>query len=147
MNYQQSSNFPIMLSFDGGATFKELVCVIDYTAPLTLSTTDTDTLSCGRLVGVGAVAFDFNGEGVTDLEPDADQVSLVDLESQIIAHATGAGPIIARVAYPGSGSSGALYFKQGYVFVVTATKKASANDLIKFDFELKGQGIPDIIAP
>lgn len=143
MTELQSSNLPIQLSFDGGATFKDLVCTTNYSSDLSLGTTETETLTCGTLIGVGAPKFDFTGEAVTDLEPLASQVSLVDMETQLLAGTK----IIARIASPSSGSAGALYFKQGYVYVTKAALKASPNDLIKFDFELKGVGIPDIVAP
>jgi hypothetical protein len=143
MNYLQSSNFPIQLSFDGGATFKELTCITNWGSDLSLGTTETETLKCGTLLGTGSPKFDWTGEGVTDFVPDAQQVSLKDLEIALLA----VQPLIARVTYPGSGSAGATYFKEGTVYCTKAAAKASPNNLIMFDFELKGSGIPKVIAP
>lgn len=137
----QSKDLPLELSFDNGVTWKELICLTNYTSNLSATTTDTETLTCGRLVSPGTPAFDFSGEAVCDLEPAAGQVSLRDLETVLLAQTT----ILARQQYNTNGSIGSLYYKRGEVVVESANNKPTPNDYVKFDFSLKGTGLPVIV--
>lgn len=141
--YLQSSVLPLMLSFDGGTSWKQLVCVTNYTDNMSVGNTETETLNCGTLQGAGSPKFDFAGEAVADYNPGSTLVSRKDLETAMLAGTT----IKARLANPGTGSVGWLYYKQGDVLVISVNGKVSPNDLSKFDFSLKGQGTPSIVAP
>lgn len=136
----QSVLAPIKLSFDDGLTWKDLVCLTNYNAPLNNSTNDTETF-CGKLVGQGNAALDFSGEAVCDLEPDSDMVSYNDLNSVILSKSV----ILGRVVYPGTGSVGSNLHLQTEIVVESTTLKGTANDYLKFDFSLKGQGVPQVV--
>lgn len=140
MNYVQSSANPLELSFDGGTTWKTLVCITNYNRNLAATVTETDTLNCGTLQGVGSPKFDFSGEAVTDITPTATQVSQEDLEGVLLTSTT----ILARHRYPSTGSISSLLYLKGSVIVESVNQKNAPNDLIKFDFSLKGTGLPEL---
>lgn len=132
-------NIPVQLSFDGGTTWKDLVCLTNYNSPLTNSLTETETF-CGKEVGEGIPALDFSGEAVSELEPLTTQVSQGDLELAMLAKVRP----LARTAYPTTGSVGNLMKRQSSVVVESVTPKGTAGDVLKFDFSLKGVGTPTI---
>jgi len=138
--YVNAADNPLELSFDGGTTWKMLVCATNWTRNLSATLTETETLNCGTLQGVGAPKFDFSGEAVTDIAPDASQVSQEDLEALIL---TG-GTILGRVRWPSTGSVSSLLYLKGSLKVESVNQKNSANDLVKFDFSLKGTGLPQL---
>lgn len=138
-NVQASAN-PLELSFDAGTTWKVLVCPTSVNRNLSATLTETDTLTCGTLQGAGAPKFDFSGEAVTDIDPGALQCSQEDLENVLLTST----PILARMRYPSSGSISSLLYLRGTVMVESVGQKNQANDLVKFDFSLKGTGLPTI---
>lgn len=138
-NVQASAN-PLELSFDGGTTWKILVCPTNWTRNLAATLTETDTLTCGTLQGAGAPKFDFSGEAVTDIDPSATQCSQEDLENVLLTNTA----ILGRVRYPSSGSMSSLLYLRGTLLVESVNQKNSANDLVKFDFSLKGTGLPTL---
>lgn len=138
--YVQSSANPLELSFDNGSTWKVLVCPTNWTRNLAATLTETDTITCGTLQGAGTPKFDFSGEAVTDIDPGALQCSQEDLEGVLLTST----PILARVRYPSSGSISSLLYLRGSVYVESVGQKNQANDLIKFDFSLKGTGVPTL---
>ena len=141
--YLQSSQMPLELSFNGGTIWKQLVCVASLNDNMSVGNTETETLNCGTLQGIGSPKFDFSGEAVADFTPGSTLVSRKDLETAMLASQT----LKARLQYPGTGSAGATYYKSGDVLVTAVNGKESPNDLIKFDFTIKGVGIPIIVAP
>lgn len=134
-----SVNIPIQLSFDNGVTWKDLVCLTNYSSPLTNPLNETPTF-CGKEVGEGIPALDFTGEAVSELEPDSMQVSQGDLELAMMA---GTRPL-ARTVTPTTGSVGNLMRRESRVVVESVTPKGAADDVLKFDFSLKGVGTPTI---
>lgn len=134
-----SVNIPIQLSFDNGETWKDLVCLTNYSAPLTNPLNETETF-CGKEVGEGIPALDFTGEAVSELEPLSTQVSQGDLELAMIAKERP----LARTVSPITGSIGNLMRRESRVVVESVTPKGAANDVYKFDFSLKGVGVPTI---
>jgi hypothetical protein len=144
VNVQSSAN-PLELSFDGGTTWKTLVCVTNYNRNLSSTLTETETLNCGTLQGSGAPKFDFSGEAVTDISPSASQVSQEDLELAILNQYNGVGvPVQARTRWPATGSVSSLLYMKGAVKVESVNQKNAPNDLVKFDFSIKGTGIPEL---
>jgi len=138
--YVQSSANPLELSFDGGNTWKTLVCITNYNRNLGATLTETETLSCGTLQGSGTPKFDFSGEAVTDIDPASNQVSQEDLEAVIL---TG-GTILGRTRWPSTGSVSSLLYLKGSLKVESVNQKNAPNDLVKFDFSLKGTGLPEL---
>lgn len=135
----QSTNIPIQLSFDNGVTWKDLVCLTNYNAPLSSSINETETF-CGTEIGEGVAKLDFSGEAVSDLEPLATQVSMGDLETAKLA---GVRPL-ARMVWPGTGSIGNLMRRQTQVMIESVSPKGSTAQVLMFDFSLKGVGTPTI---
>lgn len=138
--YVQSSANPLELSFDGGTTWKVLVCPTNLNRNLAATLTETDTITCGTLQGAGSPKFDFSGEAVTDIDPGATQCSQEELEGALLTST----PILGRMRYPSTGSISSLLYIRGTVMVESVGQKNQANDLVKFDFSLKGTGIPTI---
>lgn len=136
----QANQNPLELSFDGGTTWKILVCPTNWTRNLNATLTETDTLTCGTLQGVGAPKFDFSGEAVTDIDPSATQCSQEDLENALLSSSL----IMGRVRYPSTGSISSLLYLRGSLYVEKVGQKNQANDLVKFDFSLKGNGLPTL---
>lgn len=142
--YVNSAANPLQLSFDGGVTWKDLVCVTNYNRGLSATLTETDTLNCGTLQGSGSPKFDFSGEAVTDVDPSPTQVSQEDLEAAILTQATSGTVIWARTRWPSTGSVSSLLYLQGKVKIESVNQKNAPNDYVKFDFSLKGDGIPTL---
>jgi hypothetical protein len=143
MQTVNSSANPLELSFDGGVTWKTLVCVTNYGRNLGATLTETETLNCGTLQGAGSIKFDFSGEAVTNIDPLPTQVSQEELEAQLLTQATGI-LALARTRWPSSGSVSSLLYLQGEVYVESVNQKNAPNDLVKFDFSLKGNGVPSL---
>lgn len=137
MEYVQSVNVPLQVSFDNGVTWKDVVCLVNYNDNLAVPTNDTDTF-CGRLTGTGNPALDFTGECVHDIEPLSTQVSWDELSDALLAGTT----FKARKVYPKSGSVGSIIYLQSDAIVESIGGKQTSNDYVKFDFSIKGQGIP-----
>ena len=137
----QSVNVPIQLSFDNGTTWKNLVCLTNTTSPLANSLNAQESY-CGNFQGQGIPTMDFSGEAICDFTPGATEVSLHDLESAMLASQV----LIARQVYPGTGSVGNLLFRKSEVVVESTSLKGATNQLLMFDFSLKGQGIPVVTA-
>ncbi len=137
-----STENPLELSFDGGTTWKVLICPTNFTRNLAATLTETDTITCGTLQGVGTPKFDFSGEAVTDIDPGTTQCSQEDLDNAVIA-----GTLLqARLRWPSTGSISSLLYLKGNVYVESVGQKNTANDLVKFDFSIKGTGVP-IVTP
>lgn len=130
---------PIQLSFDNGTTWKDLVCLTNYSSPLTNDLNETLTF-CGKEVGEGIPALDFSGEAVSKMPALVNQVSQGDLEEAMM----GKVRPLARIVYPTTGSAGSTMRRESQVVVESVTPKGAANDVLKFDFSLKGVGTPTI---
>jgi len=137
-----SVQVPVQLSFDEGVTWKDLVCLTNYTNPLANSLNAQESF-CGVFQGQGIPGMDFSGEAICDLEPNPAEVSMQDLDSAMMASQV----IRGRVVYPGTGSVGNLLYRHTELVIESVTLKGSTNSLLMFDFSLKGQGTPTVVAP
>jgi hypothetical protein len=134
-----SVSVPVQLSFDDGLTWKDLVCLTNYSNPLANSLNAQESF-CGVFQGQGVPSMDFSGEAICDLTPNPTEVSMQDLDSAMLAQQI----LLARVVYPGTGSVGTLLYRKSEVVVENVTLKGSTNALLMFDFSLKGQGTPTV---
>lgn len=142
----QASGIPIKLSADNGVTWKTLVCLKNYNIPITRSTNESETF-CGKSVGLGALSFNPQGNAVVDTVPDSDEVTLNQMLSWLLAKTE----LLFRSAFPvSSGSLGSIgdeFFVKGSCYVVSTNLVFQTNDVVNFDFELRGFGELDIANP
>lgn len=141
----QASGIPIQLSTDNGVTWKTLICLKNYNVPITRSTNESETF-CGKSVGLGALSFNPQGNAVVSTTPDVDEVTLVNMLQWI----TGKTVLKFRTAYPeANGSAGSIgdeFYIAGDCYVVSVNAIFATNDVVNFDFELRGFGELDIAA-
>jgi hypothetical protein len=138
------ASIPIQLSSDN-VTYKNLVCLKNYNVPITTSTNESETF-CGKSVGVGAISFDPQGNAVVSTNPSGSELSL----NQLLTWQVNKTAIYFKTAYPlSSGSSGSLgkdFYIQGQCYVTNINVIFTTNDVVNFDFTLKGFGDIDITA-
>lgn len=137
MQTVQSKVIPIQLSFDSGSTWRDLVCITNMSAPLAKSINEVESY-CGTHNGQGQPKLDFTGEAVCDLVPDPDQISYDEAADLVIDDTI----FLARVANPLTGSVGSLLYLETEAIFESVTYKGSANQVVLFDFSIKGQGVP-----
>lgn len=125
----QSSNVPLQLSFDSGVTWKDLVCLKNYSISRTTQTNPEDTF-CGRYIGVGITATEIQGAGVCDTNPANTQVSI----SALNAAQASASKILIRANYPTAGSAGGSISNNGSGYVTAAAEQMAVNTLVAFTF-------------
>lgn len=131
----QSSSVPLQLSFDGGTTYKDLVCLENYNVESTTQTSTDDTF-CGRFVGIGPIATQISGSAVCDTAPAGTQVSIAALKA-----AQAAGTLVyIRANYPGAGSAGGQISNNGNGYVTQASTQYAVNNLVKFSFTILVSG-------
>jgi len=125
----QSSSVPLNISFDGGVTYKALVCLENYSVETTTSTTTDDTF-CGRFVGLGPLGTQITGTGVCESVPLTTQVTQKDLRS-----AQNAGTLLYFQAnYPTPGSAGGQISNNASGYCTATGEQMAANNLVKFTF-------------
>lgn len=141
----QASGIPIQISADSGVTWKTLICLKNYNVPISRSTNESETF-CGKSVGLGALSFNPQGNAVCDTEPDSDEVTL----NQMLIWLNEKTELMFRTAYPQSsgvlGSIGDEFYVAGNCFVVSVNTIFTTNDVVNFDFELRGFGTLSIAA-
>lgn len=142
----QASGIPIEFSTDNGVTWKTLVCLKNYNVPFTRSTNESETF-CGKSVGLGAESFNPQGNAVCSTDPANDEVTLKDMMS----YWKNKTVLLFRTAFPtASGSLGSIgdeFFAKGSCYVISVNMIFTTNDVVNFDFECRGFGEIDIIAP
>lgn len=127
----QSSSVPLMLSFDGGVTYKALVCLENYNIAATTQTTTTDTF-CGRFIGLGPIGTTITGSAVCETTPLTTQVTQKDLRT-----AQNAGTLIFVTAdYPTLNSAGGQISNNASGYVTQSDEQFAVNNLVKFTFTL-----------
>lgn len=143
MNAIQSSLIPLEVSEDKGLTWLQLICMSDYNVTMDSQTTDTNT-QCGIAVGSGPIKFGATGTAVDDAAPAAGQVTWNKMLTwQVIKE-----EIMFRVQWPqgATGSHGSAFFIEGTGLVVKNDGKFTVGDVVKYNFEIKGTGLPIINA-
>lgn len=127
----QSSNVPLQLSFDGGSTYQDLVCLENYSIESTTNSTTDDTF-CGRFIGIGPIGTQITGAAVCDTTPLATQVSIYALKAAQAA----ATSIKIRANYPTAGSAGGQISNNGDGYITAAGVQFAVNNLVKFTFTI-----------
>lgn len=134
----QSSNLPLWLSSDR-ITYKQLVCLENYTLKTDTQTNETLTF-CGLALGVGIVKFSLDFSAVCEAAKTASQVTNDDMFAW-----QQAGTLLNfKIQYPSPGSTNTNIFFSGDVYVTGLTLPVAVNTAIKFTGTMTGTGILDI---
>jgi len=134
---------PLKVSFDGGSTFKTLVCLqqFDESIDVPIDTQETD---CGQISAPGTPGATVNFQAICETEPSVSQASLNDCK---LAAKNGTAVVI-QIASPAAGSltEGEAFFSQydAYFSNVTMTKQTS--QAIQFSGTLSSTGELDFEA-
>lgn len=124
----------------GTPTWKILVCLSQWNAPVASQINETDTIHCGVAVGIGNVRLNPTGTAVCEAAPTAGQVTYEDMLNWQTAKTL----IEFKTEYPDQGSAGYggnfFLWSQGYVSATDL--QSNANDVIKFTFTITGVGEP-----
>lgn len=137
-----AKSMPLELSFDDGVTWKMLVCMIDFSNPIT-TPLEEDQTYCGKKIGQGPIEFTLSGNIVVETRPDTDEASFDEL-LEVMNTATS---ILYRMQNPTSGSVGVGYYLSGSVKVSELTPTGTALGLIKASITLTGEGVLTTTAP
>jgi hypothetical protein len=143
MNTIQASFVPLEVSEDNGVTWLQLVCLENYSIPLDTQVTETSTF-CGNAVGVGITKHSVSGSAVCEQNPTGSQVTL----NKMMQWQQINEKILYRSQYPETGGSiGGNFFFKGSGYVTKVETKWANQDVVKFDFEITGDGLIDINNP
>lgn len=134
----QSVNLPLWLSEDG-VTYKQLVCMENYTLQITTQNTKTNTF-CGIALGLGANEFSIQFAAVCESAKTASQVTNDDIVRIQLALST----IWFKIQFPSPGSSSTNIFFSGQVAVTDFSLIGAVNEVVKFSGTLTGTGTLDI---
>jgi hypothetical protein len=125
----QASAVPLLISFDGGVTFKTLVCIESYTIDSVTQTTTSDTF-CGRFIGLGPIASTISGSAVCETTPVAGQCTQKDLQGAQQAQTL----LFFRANYPTAGSMGGQISNNASGYCTNVGEQFAINNLIKFTY-------------
>ena len=128
---------PIEISADGGTTYKVIICVASYSAPVQTQTTTTDT-QCGRILGLGVISFNPTVQAVCDEVPSNVQVSYKDC----LLYQVNKTLLKFRIQSPSTSTFGLAqaYYLTGQCYVTDTTLTNNTNDPVKFSVTLSGTG-------
>lgn len=136
MNTIQGELAPIMVSSDGGITWKAIVCLETASVPLVTTVNEVET-NCGVAVGLGAIKFNPTGSAVCEASPTVAQVTYKDMVGWQGAKTL----IMFKVEYPGSGGTyGQNVALSGTCYVTNTNLTTQVGQVIKFTFTLSGTG-------
>lgn len=136
MNSIQGELAPIMVSSDGGITWKTIVCLETANIPLATTVNEVET-NCGVGVGLGAIKFNPAGSAVCEATPTSAQVTYKDMVQWQVNKTL----IMFKVEYPGSGGTyGQNLALSGTCYVTATDVTTQTGQLIKFTFTLTGTG-------
>lgn len=131
----QAKSMPLEISFDGGVTYKTLICLIDLQMALSTPLEEDDTY-CGPKVGQGPIKFNPSGNVVIETNPDSDECSFDELLERMASGTS----VHFRLQNPLSGSTGRGFYLAGEALVNELTPQGTANGLEKCSFAMTGTG-------
>jgi len=135
MGALQSINYPIELSFNNRATWQTLVCLTEYSVPLSKAANVTETF-CGPQTGLGSGTFNPTGTAVAETAPTTNQVTYARL---LQAHDNNE-VIWFRIQAPTTGSVGVYFYLSGQCYVTDLEITFSAGETVQFTWTLTGTG-------
>lgn len=134
----QSNLVPLKFSNDAGVTYKSLVCQKGATFALDSPVTREETY-CGSHVGLGAVTWGFDFDGVVNITPTgASEVSYEDL----LGFASAQTLLYIKEEYPGS--AGTDFYHQGTGYITNLQKVGQQGSLITFSGRFEGTSALDV---
>jgi hypothetical protein len=141
MSEQAGRLVPLLLSFDGGATYQTLVCLQQFDESLD-ATIDEQESDCGKISAPGAVGATVNFTAICKTDPEATEVTLQQCKEAIVD-----GTLIkVKIQNPAAGSVSlgeaihSIY--DAYLSNVTTTKQTSS--AITFTGTLNSTGDIDV---
>lgn len=137
-----AKSMPVEVSYDSGVSWDMLVCVIDFSNPLT-TPIEEDQTYCGKKVGQGPLETTLSGNATVETRPDTGESSFDDLLQKMNA----AESILVRMQNPTSGSVGTGYYISFSAKVTELTPTGTALGLVKFSFTFTGEGTITTVAP
>jgi hypothetical protein len=131
----QSVSIPFELSFDGGLTWKPLVCLSGWTWPTDTATTTVDT-QCGRFYGFGPVGGAPTANAVCTTDANPTEITYKQLEAALEGQVT----FLGRVVAPQAGSFGVAFYNKANLNVTSLVLTDETNNPIKFAVVFAIQG-------
>jgi hypothetical protein len=137
MNVIQGELAPLLLSPDGGVTWKTLVCLETQDVPVQTTVNQVET-ACGVATGLGAIKFNPKGSAVCEASPTTSQATYHDMVGWQVSKTL----LMFKVEYPGSGGSyGINVALSGTCYVTDTDLTAQTGQVIKFTYTLTGTGL------
>jgi hypothetical protein len=128
---------PLKISFDGGATFKTLVCLqqFDESIDIPIDTQETD---CGQVSAPGAPGASVNFTAICQPEPGADQASLNDCKKAAVAGTS----VVIEIESPAVGSVaiGAAFYSKYSAYLSNITTVKQTSQAIQFTGTINSTG-------
>ena len=133
----QGNVLSISLCPTGTNTFKKVLCQSDFSLKNNLPTSVTQT-NCGALTAIGIPQFSGSFNAVFDSNTNP---SVELSNNQLQAWLTPVPTLLdMQIEYPGTGSIGTTYFRQGQVYLSDITETAAVADFLKMAVTFVGNG-------
>lgn len=123
-----STEFVPEFSADGGTTWLTLICPTDWSFSGETPTTETDTLTCGKLTGLGSPGGSCSANAIADKTPAADEVSIEMVQSWWFNKTA----LKFRAQSPTSGTPGTDLYLAADTRLTSYSFDGSAGDYLKF---------------
>ena len=134
----QSNLVPIKISTDSGTTKKAVVCKKSWTLGVNTPTSKEQT-DCGTLLGLGAVDWGFDFEGVVNTTPTSgSELSAEDL----LAIAANQTLVLVYLDYPAA--AGTDLYASGSAYITDFKVTNSVGSLMLFSARVEGTGSIDV---
>jgi hypothetical protein len=134
----------LLISFDGGATFKTLVCTRTVSVN-TSSESSKEVTNCGPITTIGDAEFSFDFDAICEVSPTVAQCTYGDLLEAKVNKTE----LVAELSSPlvtGS-STGAAYHHECNAYVTELTLNGGAGEnFVSFSGTIESTGTVDITA-
>lgn len=121
-----------------GGTYKNLVCMRNFSVNSELPTTSEET-NCGTKTAVGNVSVTVDFDAICETAPSTAQISY----EEMLAALNGKTLVSVKISSP---SAGAAYYHQFSAYVTSLSLSQEAGAYISFTGTLTSDGAMDIIA-
>lgn len=132
------------ISFDGGSTFKTLVCTRTVSVSVS-SESSKEVTNCGPITTIGDAEFTFDFDAICEVSPTVSQCTYGDLLSAKVNKTL----IVVKYASPvvSGSSTGAAYYHEADAYVTELTLNGGAQEnFVNFSGTIESTGDVDITA-
>lgn len=132
------------ISFDGGLTFKTLVCTRTVSVSVS-SESSKEVTNCGPITTIGDAEFTFDFDAICEVSPTVSQCTYKDLLSAKVNKTL----IVVKYASPvvSGSSTGAAYYHESDAYVTELTLNGGAQEnFVNFSGTIESTGDVDITA-